>query len=88
MSDVMSDIEISDLDDTATLQSNMYGDPLAHLTLDRAISLRWTLRDVAAQRTKFLPLADDDLQFLIDVGLVEMKGDQPALTEAGLAAIE
>ena len=57
--------------------------PLDHLTLERSIALRWTLRDILAGRTKFLPLVDSDLQLL-----VEMHDDVPALTETGLAAIE
>jgi len=64
------------------------GDPFAHLTLDRAISLRWTLRDILAKRTKFLPVADADLRLLLDIGLVELHDREPALTSAGVAAIE
>jgi hypothetical protein len=63
-------------------------DPLAHLTLDRAIELRWALRDILAGRTKFLPLADSDLHLLVDMGLAEIHDDEPALTEAGQALIE
>ena len=63
-------------------------DPFEHLALDRAISLRWTLRDILAKRTKFLPVADDDLQLLVDMGLAEMRDGAPALTSAGVAAIE
>lgn len=63
-------------------------DPFADLPLDRAISLRWTLRDILARRTKFLPVADDDLQLLVDMGLVELHEGEPALTSAGAAAIE
>jgi hypothetical protein len=74
---------MSDLDFAETAQH----DPLAHLALDRAIELRWALRDILAGRTKFLPLADSDLQLLVDTGLAEMQDDHPALTEAGLALI-
>lgn len=74
---------MSDLHDTA-----VHDNPLAHLTIERAISLRWTLRDILASRTKFLPLADADLQFLIEMGLVEMQGAEPVLTDAGFAVIE
>jgi hypothetical protein len=62
--------------------------PLDHLTLERSIALRWTLRDILAGRTKFLPLVDSDLRLLVEMGLVEMHDDVPALTETGLAAIE
>ena len=64
------------------------GDPFAHLALERTIALRWTLRDVLASRTKFLSVADSDLQLLAEMGLVEMHDDAPALTSAGMAAIE
>jgi hypothetical protein len=74
---------MSDLDYTIVRDK-----PLDHLSLERAIPLRWTLRDMLAGRTKFLPLADADLQLLIGMGLVEMRDDAPALTETGLAAIE
>jgi len=75
---------MSDFDDTATLHDNTLGE----LTIERAISLRWTLRDIFAGRTKFLPLADADLQLLLEMGLVEMHGDAPVLTDAGFAVIE
>jgi hypothetical protein len=63
-------------------------DPFAHLTLDRAISLRWSLRDILANRTRFLPLAEADLNLLVEMGLVEVHDDEPSLTPAGMAAIE
>jgi hypothetical protein len=72
----------------AESETAVRGDPFARLTLDRAISLRWTLRDILAKRTKFLPVADADLKLLLDVGLVEMHDGEPALTAAGVAAIE
>jgi hypothetical protein len=75
---------MSELDHRTALQ----GDPFAHLTLKRAIALRWALRDVLANRTKFLPIADADLKLLVEMGLVEMHDDAPALTSAGLAVIE
>jgi hypothetical protein len=69
-------------------ETTVKGNPFAHFTLDRAISLRWTLRDILAKRTKFLAVADADLQLLVDMGLVEMHDGEPALTHAGVAAIE
>lgn len=75
---------MSDLDATVIVRD----DPFAHLALERAIELRWALRDILAGRTKFLPLPETDLQALIDMGLAEHHDDAPALTEAGLAAIE
>jgi hypothetical protein len=52
------------------------------------INLRWTLRDIRARRFKFMRLSAEDLQELINQGLVEMHDDEPALTEAGLAKID
>jgi hypothetical protein len=48
----------------------------------RSIDLVWTLRDIKAKRT-LLPVDPDHLQELIDLGLVEMRGDVPVLTNAG-----
>ena len=62
--------------------------PLTGLTIERANALRWTLRDIVAGRTKFMPLADADLHLLIEMGLVEMHDDEPKLTEAGFAVID
>lgn len=75
---------MSDLEDDAIVQD----DPFAHLSLDQAISLRWTLRDILANRTKFMPLADADLHLLVEMGLVEVHDEEPSLTSAGMAAIE
>jgi hypothetical protein len=38
--------------------------PLAGLSLERAIRLRWALRDIKAQRAKMSPVSPDDLQTL------------------------
>ena len=66
----------------------MHNKPLTGLTIERAIALRWTLRDIVAGRTKFLPLADGDLKLLLEMGMVEMRDGEPRLTEAGYAVIE
>jgi hypothetical protein len=66
----------------------MQDKPLNDLTIERAIALRWTLRDIVAGRTKFLPLADADLNLLLEMGMVEMRDGEPKLTEAGFAVIE
>jgi len=55
-------------------------DPLAQFGLD-AIDLRWTLKDVAAKRTRMMN--QQHLAQLIDLGLVEMREDVPYLTNAG-----
>ena len=62
-------------------------DPLAHLDIQQAIDLRWTLRDIRAKRWKLSPIDETHLRKLIEMGLVEIREDQPALTNAGLDAI-
>ena len=66
----------------------MHNQPLTGLTIERAIALRWTLRDIVAGRTKFLPLAEGDLKLLLEMGMVEMRDGEPKLTEAGFAVID
>ena len=60
---------------------------LAGLDLDTAIRLRWALRDIKATRTKFSPVSPDDLTTLIELGLVEIRDDVPALTPEGDRAL-
>jgi hypothetical protein len=62
--------------------------PLANFDLDKAIALRWTLRDIVAQRLKLTPPKDDDLHTLMELGLVEMRDGAPVVTQSGLAALE
>ena len=50
---------------------------------DRAISLRWALRDIKSNRLNWLPVAQYDLQILVIMGLVELRNDAPVLTKAG-----
>jgi hypothetical protein len=47
---------------------------------ERAIALRWVLRDIKANRLKLSPVDQQDLRDLIDMGLVEMRNDAPMLT--------
>jgi hypothetical protein len=54
---------------------------------NRAINLRWTLRDIKSNRLKLLPVNQHDLQDLIDMGLVEMRDDAPVLSNAGAGVI-
>ena len=61
---------------------------LASLGLDNAIRLRWALRDIKGKRLKLSPVDPNDLRTLIDMGYVEMKADQPVVTDAGLQEIE
>jgi hypothetical protein len=54
---------------------------------ERAIALRWALRDILGKRLKLSPVSRDDLQTLISFGLIEMQNDSPTLTQAGLDVI-
>lgn len=60
---------------------------ISSLPLDTAIRLRWALRDIRSKRTKFSPVAPDDLKTLIEMGLIEMRDDVPVLTNEGHGAI-
>jgi hypothetical protein len=62
--------------------------PLLQFGLDRAIALRWTLRDIKAKRLKMSPVSPADLSALIDLGLIEMRDDAPVLTNAGHAVLD
>jgi hypothetical protein len=62
--------------------------PFAEYDLERAIALRWTLRDIKAKRLKLSPVSDADLGALIDLGLVEIRDDIPVLTNAGHAVLD
>jgi hypothetical protein len=55
---------------------------------ERAIELRWVLRDIKGNRLKWSPLCETDLKILIEFDLVEMKNGMPQLTVAGLGAIQ
>jgi hypothetical protein len=62
--------------------------PFAHLSLEKAIALRWALRDIRARRLKLSPVSEQDLAVLIELGLIEMQGEVPVLTQAGSDAVE
>jgi hypothetical protein len=55
--------------------------------LERAIALRWALRDIKAKRLNLSPVREVDLRALLDLGLVEMRDDVPVLTNAGHDAL-
>jgi hypothetical protein len=57
--------------------------PFAHLSLERAIALRWMLRDIKAKRLKLAPIGESDLTVLTELGLIEMRDEAPVLTQAG-----
>jgi hypothetical protein len=61
-------------------------EPFDGLDLQETIDLRWTLRDIRARRWKS-PLNPSHLEKLETMNLIEMLGDEPALTKAGLDAI-
>ena len=63
-------------------------DGLAGLGLDRAIHLRWALRDIRGKRLKLSPVSPDDLRALIEMGLVELRDDIPVLTHKGDRALD
>src|SRR4030081_1112741 len=50
------------------------------VALSTAIDLRWTLRDIRAKRTKLTPLNSDHVRTLVEMGLFELRDDQPVLT--------
>jgi hypothetical protein len=62
--------------------------PLSNFDLEKAIALRWALRDIVAKRLKLTPLRQDDLQTLIELGFVEMRDGIAVVTQSGLAALE
>jgi hypothetical protein len=59
----------------------------ARVHRDRAIDLRWVLRDIRSDRLKWWPVKEPDLRALIEMGLVEMRDDRPILTSAVADAI-
>jgi hypothetical protein len=62
--------------------------PFIHLSLERAIALRWTLRDIKARRLKLSPASAGDLAALTELGLIEIRDDVPVLTPAGQDALD
>ena len=65
----------------------MVDNPFAELSLEKAIGLRWTLRDIQARRLKMSPVSDEDLRTLTDLGLVDVRDEGLVLTPAGTAAL-
>jgi hypothetical protein len=61
---------------------------LAGLDLDTAIRLRWAMRDIKAKRTKLLPVSENDLASLIDLGFVEVRDGIARLTGSGVLALD
>ena len=65
----------------------MVDNPFAEFDLERAIGLRWTLRDIQARRLKMSPVSDEDLLVLTELGLVELRDGGPVLTQAGAGVL-
>ena len=65
----------------------MVDNPFAELGLEKAIGLRWTLRDIQARRLKMSPVSDEDLRVLTELGLVEVREEGLVLTQAGTAVV-
>jgi hypothetical protein len=65
----------------------MAENPFAQFSLERAIALRWTLRDIQARRTKMSPVSDEDLRTLTELGLVAARDEGLVLTQAGIAML-
>jgi hypothetical protein len=61
---------------------------LRHLGLDTAIRLRWALHDIKGKRTKLMPVSPEDVRTLVELGLIEMHDDLPALTNEGARALD
>jgi hypothetical protein len=62
--------------------------PFAGFSLERAIALRWTLRDIKAKRLRLSPVSEGDLTALTELGLIEIRDDVPVLTQAGHDALD
>jgi hypothetical protein len=62
--------------------------PFSHLSLEQAIALRWTLRDIKAKRMLLLPVKDADMQILLELKLIEIKDGQPQLTPQGHSVLD
>jgi hypothetical protein len=65
----------------------MLDNPFAEFGLDRAIALRWTLRDIQARRLKMSPVSNEDLRVLTDLGMIDVHDEGPVLTQAGTAVL-
>jgi hypothetical protein len=61
--------------------------PFADFSLERAIALRWTLRDIKGKRLRMSPVSESDIAILSQLGLIEIQDDAPVLTQAGHDAL-
>jgi hypothetical protein len=81
-------IETAGTAENATAMADQPRSVLDGLSLDAAIRLRWALRDIKARRTKLTPISQNDLMALIELGLIEMRDEQPMLTDEGHRALD
>ena len=65
----------------------MSDNPFVEFNLERAIGLRWSLRDIQGRRLKMSPVSREDLRVLTDLGLIELRDEGPVLTQAGTAVL-
>jgi hypothetical protein len=65
----------------------MVDNPFAEFSLEKAIGLRWTLRDIQARRLKMSPVSDEDLRLLAGLGLIDVRDEGTVLTPAGTAVL-
>ena len=61
--------------------------PFADFSLERAIALRWALRDIKGKRLKLSPVSESDMATLSKLGLIEIQDNGPVLTQAGHDAL-
>jgi hypothetical protein len=81
-------VEIAGAAENVTTMVDRQRSLLDGLNLDTAIRLRWALRDIKAKRTKLTPISQNDLMALIELGLIEMRDEQPMLTDEGHRALD
>ena len=81
-------VEIAGAAENAMTMVDQRRSLLDGLNLDTAIRLRWALRDIKAKRTKLTPISQNDLMALIELGLIEMRDEQPMLTDEGHRALD
>jgi hypothetical protein len=79
-----ADVEMSNLL-KAIVEPDIY---TARADRNRAIDLRWVLRDIKSNRLKWSPINQHDLRILTKMGLVEVRDDAPVLTNEGVSVIE
>ena len=65
----------------------MAENPFAQFSLEKAIDLRWTLRDIQARRLKMSPVSEEDRRTLTGLGLVDVRDEGLVLTPAGIAVL-